>query len=319
MLTGPAKTRDGPGRNQRQRGNAMSSINHENAGGSFRRWHWRWTTGLGMLAAIVSMSIPPALGADVSFWDHNGSNMRIEQYGKDVTIAYEEPRSGIRKHGVSSGDTLFYGQVSPNGRLTGEAFVFRRGCEPESYSVSGHWNPDSGQHDLTLRGAAPIRERGGCDVVDYSNSSGSATLRFTLIGRDGHVGRTNDDEGQGYGSDGHSGRYNDNEGQDLGGSETIGHSPPGFDCAPYLRSGKCPEVAICRDPNLSYQDAMMGRLYNDLLRLAPSNRDRTQVRVDQKDNLRFRNECGCDVQCLENFYAMTNKSMGKTTVIWENQ
>lgn len=260
-----------------------------------------------LLVSVSSFVAAPAIAADISFWDHNGSRMRIEQHGRDVTISYEEPRSGIRKHGVQSGDTLFFGQVRPSGRLSGEAFVFRKGCEPASYSVRGRWDPDSGQHNLTLRGAAPVRERGGCEVIDYSSRKGSSTLRFALVGRDGHSGRNYDDEGQGYDGDGDSG------------SASLGHEPPGFDCAPYLRSGKCPEVTICRDANLSYQDAMMGRLYKDLLRLSRNSRERGQVRRDQKDNLRFRNECGCDAACLETFYISTNKSMGKTTVIWENR
>lgn len=262
-----------------------------------------------MLAFLAVPSGVPVQAGDVSFWDHNGSQMRIEQHGRDVTISYEEPRRGIAKLGVASGDTLFFGKVSPNGSLTGEAFVFRRGCEPESYTVTGRWDPDGGQQNLTLRGAAPVRARGGCDIVDYSNSKGSATLRFALIGRDGHAGRGDDYEGQ----------YEDSDEETDGGAVSIGHEPPGFNCAPYLRSGKCPEVTICRSPLLSSQDAMMGRLYKDLLRLSRNNRERRDVRTEQKSNLRYRNECGCDTACLEQAYSIINKSMGKQTVIWGNR
>jgi len=90
-------------------------------------------------------------------------------------------------------------------------------------------------------------------------------------------------------------------------------SAAGFNCAPYLRSGKCPEVAICRDAELSKQDSMMNRLYREL-KGKLRGPERAALKQDQRDFIRYRADCGCDVQCLEDAYNMQNKGLGKTSL-----
>lgn len=233
----------------------------------------------------------------VSTWDHNGSLMIMEQRGRRVEIRYEEVSQRMRRAGVRQGDILFDGRVSRRNRLSGEAYVFRRGCQPAGYDVSGRFEPFVGQDEVILRGAAPIRERRGCDVVDYSRHRKSGRLLFTLIGQDGHGGRVDDTEGQ-----------NDLEADVV----TEG---PGFNCQPYAKSGKCPEAMICSSGHLASQDLMMTRLYKDVLRLSRSASERNQQRQEQRESLKDRNACGCDFECLSEWYAIMNKSLGKTTVI----
>lgn len=234
----------------------------------------------------------------VSTWDHNGSTMVMEQRRRQIEIRYEEPSTRMRRLGVRSGELLFEGRVNRRNRLIGEAYVFRRGCQPAGYDVRGRFEPNVGQQDLILRGAAPIRERRGCNVVDYSRNRNAGRLLFTLIGQDGHAGRVDDFEGQ------------DEEIDDDRVTEQ-----PSFNCRPYVSSGKCPEAMICASGQLASQDAMMGRLYKEVLALSRSSTERARFRSDQRDALKDRNSCGCDKQCLSSWYFDMNKSLGKTTVI----
>ncbi len=113
-----------------------------------------------------------------SIANHNGSEMLVINNDGNVTIQYERPRKSIRKHGVRQGTVLFSGTISGN-TLTGFARVFRRGCAPAQYNVSGPWNTNTGQ--IILRGASPKRVRGGCRVTGYTNSGSNAYLAFNII------------------------------------------------------------------------------------------------------------------------------------------
>ncbi len=271
--------------------------------------------GLALFFGMAS----PGLTQDralISTWDHNGSTMVMEKVRRNVEIRYEQPSRRIRRLGVRSGDVLFTGGLKRNGRLAGEAFVFRRNCQPAAYDVRGRFDPDRGQDELILRGAAPIRERGGCDVVDYSRNRNSSRLLFTLIGQDGHGGRDDDNEGQGEPAyqDGHAGRDTDYEGQEEAINDRV-TEPPSFNCRPYVKSGKCPEAMICASGRLASQDAMMGRLYKEVLSLSLNSSERQSHKNEQRNSLKDRNACGCDHDCLEQWYYDMNKSLGKTTVI----
>ncbi len=250
--------------------------------------------GLVVMNAAASRAGDPV---HVSTWDHNGSTMIMETRRRNVEIRYETPSRRMRRIGVQQGEILFDGRINRRNKLVGEAFVFRRGCQPAGYDVRGRFKPDVGQEEIILRGAAPIRERGGCSVIDYSRNRNAARLLFTLIGQDGHAGRVDDFEGQ----------------------EEAANDPvtegPSFNCRPYVKSGKCPEAMICSSGQLASQDAMMGRLYKDVLRLSRSSSERKQHRNEQRESLKFRNECGCDFECLRSWYYDMNKSLGKTTVI----
>jgi len=270
------------------------------------------------LAALLAMTVAGVAQnrAVISTWDHNGSTMVMEKVRRNVEIRYERPSRRIRRLGVRSGDVLFEGRLKRNGRIAGEAFVFRRNCQPAGYSVRGRFDPDSGQDELILRGASPIRERRGCDVIDYSRNRNSSRLQFTLIGSDGHGGRENDSEGQDEPPyrDGHAGRDTDFEGQEDAANDRV-TEPPSFNCRPYVKSGKCPEAMICASGQLASQDALMGRLYKEVLNLSRSSSQRARHKSEQRSSLKYRNECGCNHQCLQQWYYDMNKSLGKTTVI----
>jgi len=279
----------------------------------------RRTVSLLVGLAACAVLAGPGVAQDramTSTWDHNGSTMVMEKYRRNVEIRYEQPSRRIRRLGVRSGDVLFTGRLNRRGRLAGEAFVFRRNCQPAGYDVRGRFDPDRGQDELILRGAAPIRERGGCDVVDYSRDRKSARLLFTLVGQDGHSGRKYDSEGQDEPEyqDGHAGRDTDYEGQEDAANDRV-TEPPSFNCRPYVKSGKCPEAMICASGQLASQDAMMGRLYKEVLSLSRSPSERQSYKNEQRSSLKDRNSCGCDLECLEQWYYNMNKSLGKTTVI----
>jgi hypothetical protein len=255
---------------------------------------------LGVSAGVTSTS---ANAVEISYWEHNGSVMKMVQRRQKVTIRYDEPTKRVRRLGVRRGDIVFSGFSRRDGLLRGEAFVFRNGCEPAGYTVEGDWDPVNGKEVLVLQGDAPVRARRSCRVIDYSNARNSATLVFNLQGRDGHAGRTDDTEGQ-----------FDDEPYEPEPRQTT-RNKPGFKCAPYLRSGQCPEATICRSEDLSYQDAMMGRLYKELLGLSRNGSQRDQFRADQREALADRASCGCNERCLEDWYRSHNKGLGKTTVI----
>lgn len=130
---------------------------------------------------------------------HNGSKMTVVIDGSYAEIRYTRPKRSLRKHGVRNGTVLFSGEL--RGRnLEGEAKVFRQGCDPETYWVRGRYR--SGDRSFTLRGDAPKRERGGCEVVDYTSSGSNARLRFTRSGGGG-------------GSDGEDADHDDGSGDGL--------------------------------------------------------------------------------------------------------
>jgi hypothetical protein len=109
--------------------------------------------------------------------DHNGSVMHmVDLGGCHIEIYYDRPRAGMQRAGVFGGTVLFEGWKNGN-RMSGTAYVFRKGCEPAGYNVAGFVRGNA----FTLRGAAPIRQKGGCQVLRYSSDSGNANLYFSVI------------------------------------------------------------------------------------------------------------------------------------------
>lgn len=132
-----------------------------------------------LLAAPLAYAQSHVFGNGV-FWTHNNSWMTISKSGRSVRIRYDEPRPGIRRHGVRRGTTLFRGRINGS-RLRGTAYIFKRGCQPASYNVSGRLSDlGSGAYSIVLRGASPIRE--GCEVVGYTRNSSNARLVFRFAG-----------------------------------------------------------------------------------------------------------------------------------------
>ena len=108
------------------------------------------------LAGASLLGAADAAACDRWRADHNGSTMRVVKCGGALTISYARPRPGMRRQGVVSGEMLFDGSVS-RGRVRGQAAVFKRGCGPAWYFVSGRMSP-SGR--ITLSGRAPVRGAG---------------------------------------------------------------------------------------------------------------------------------------------------------------
>jgi hypothetical protein len=116
----------------------------------------------------------PAVTVDASFaptetLDHNHSPMIMTRSKQGaIEIRYSEPRRALQ---IEPGTLLFQGQRG--GQIQGEAFVFKAGCAPAGYRVTGRRTDGV----LVLAGAAPHRGR-GCEIVSESTGSKHANLVF---------------------------------------------------------------------------------------------------------------------------------------------
>ena len=132
-------------------------------------------------AAALAIATAAATGAAPAMADegpeiftHNGSLMEVFIHADEVTISYARPKSSLRRLGVRPGTVLFQGGYTRNG-IAGTAYVFRSGCQPAGYAVSG---PDLRGQGIVLSGAAPVRPKGSCRVTGYTRNSGNARLEF---------------------------------------------------------------------------------------------------------------------------------------------
>lgn len=116
----------------------------------------------------------PTPGGRTTVWDHNGSEMRWASSGRNRVITYLNPRRGLS---LRPGVVLFEGERVGD-RMTGIAYTFRRGCRPAPYQVEGRIRSET---NVTLRGAAPVRARGSCRVVNYTTRGSNAVLRFRYL------------------------------------------------------------------------------------------------------------------------------------------
>lgn len=112
--------------------------------------------------------------------DHNGSGMLVNP--GEGTITYYKPKASISDT-VKVGTLLFkadapWDPYDDAAMIKGTAYVFKRGCEPAPYPVSGH---HAGWHTIVLKGAAPVREKTGCRIVDYK-MNGNSSLKFVSWG-----------------------------------------------------------------------------------------------------------------------------------------
>jgi hypothetical protein len=132
---------------------------------------------LGTAAALAT----PAQAANGSVWDHNGSQMTLEENGEKRKLVYTEPREGLDKAGIKKGTVLFNGERKADGRLAGFAKIFKGNCNAIDYFVEGTLNEQTGE--IVLQGQAPVYASGtGCEVSGYSDSSPASTLKFSRIG-----------------------------------------------------------------------------------------------------------------------------------------
>jgi len=95
-----------------------------------------------------------------SYWDHNGSLMRLEADGDARRFVYESPRDVLVRAGVRPGTLLFNG-VREGNRYYGTAFVFSRHCdEPLEYYVEGEVASErrvvlAGRREIYAEGCRP--------------------------------------------------------------------------------------------------------------------------------------------------------------------
>jgi|GEM_PF-1514092 len=89
-----------------------------------------------IIALLMMTFLATTVSAD-SFWDHNGSTMRLVANGQQRFFYYEDPRQGMRDVGVQTGTLLFDGQRIGN-RYIGTARVFSSRCAlPMTYPMNG--------------------------------------------------------------------------------------------------------------------------------------------------------------------------------------
>lgn len=128
----------------------------------------------------VSSSAAAELVNNREISDHNGSAMRVDP--ANGTITYYKPKAAIAGT-IKPGTVLFradtpWDPYDDSALIKGTAYMFKKGCEPAPYPVSGH---HSGWHTITLKGAAPVREKVGCKVVGYK-MNGNSSLKFESWG-----------------------------------------------------------------------------------------------------------------------------------------
>jgi len=88
------------------------------------------------LAAICLVLLAAPVSAD-SYWDHNGSLMRLQANGTQRVFTYEEPRQLMRRAGVRPGTVLFDGR-NVGDYYVGRARRFSKHCgSPLVYEVEG--------------------------------------------------------------------------------------------------------------------------------------------------------------------------------------
>lgn len=134
----------------------------------------------GMSASAVNHNDVQAMVDNREIFDHNGSAMIVNPNAG--TIVYRDPKKSIS--GMVKPGALLFKAASPwdayddKALIKGTAYVFKRGCNPAPYAVSGR---QKGWHTLVLKGAAPVRAKSGCNVIGYKINSNS-TLKFVSWG-----------------------------------------------------------------------------------------------------------------------------------------
>lgn len=106
------------------------------------------TAFLGLLIGMIAST-----AAADSFWDHNGSLMRLVARGSDRWLSYEAPRQGMVDQGVQPGTLFFNGRRAGNS-YHGTARVFSRNCaEPMTFPISG---TVFNEQTIVLEGLRPV-------------------------------------------------------------------------------------------------------------------------------------------------------------------
>ncbi len=124
------------------------------------------------LACFLSVAYS-ATAQEMELFDHNGSQIMVEyKYG---TMRYAFPKESLRGI-IDRYQVVFTGDIQRRGKVSGVAYVYKRGCPWAEYPVSGGY--DYSIPGYVLTGSAPVRQRGGCKVVGYKRNSSNARLVF---------------------------------------------------------------------------------------------------------------------------------------------
>ena len=109
--------------------------------------------------------------------DHNGSTVTFT--ASRGTIVYSWVKPSLRGT-IAEGDVLFRGKIDmTQGKISGTAYVFKRGCAPAPYAVT---SVKTQLGNVKLVGAAPVRDPKSCAIIGSSLSSKNAVLEFTENG-----------------------------------------------------------------------------------------------------------------------------------------
>ena len=122
------------------------------------------TTAVLSALSLVAPSSASASHCATESYTHNGSVMDVTFCDYTVTISYDKPRRVLRRHGVDPGTLLVDAHTSGGGMVTGSARIFKQGCGPLKYKVSGHMQGNR----IVLFGKAPVRDD-SCTVVRIRN------------------------------------------------------------------------------------------------------------------------------------------------------
>lgn len=141
-------------------------------------------TGIFRTVGPEDDTAPFVVESKTSTWNHNGSRMelrqeRLQSGTTHVTISYSQPKDSLIRLGFESGRLLFEG-YSDSGVLSGRAHVFRRGCDPIAYGVTGSFDPKGSSFHLT--GAAPDQSGDRCHPSGMTFDSSAANLLFDQQG-----------------------------------------------------------------------------------------------------------------------------------------
>jgi hypothetical protein len=112
---------------------------------------------------------------------HNGSVMAVDH--ERGLIIYSDPKASLSDV-VRAGDVLFqadkpWDMYVIGEKISGTAFVFKKGCKPVGYRVEG--GVGQSWHTVELRGEAPVRKKGSCDIAGLTKKGSNANLKFESV------------------------------------------------------------------------------------------------------------------------------------------
>lgn len=123
--------------------------------------------------SILVVCLSPVISFADSFWNHNGSVIRLQAYGNERIMTYEVPSDRMQGAGVDYG-TMYFNGFRQGNKYHGTARVFSKHClYPIEYEVSG---TVVNERKIVLKGSRPTygancRPSGGMshDVLEFNH------------------------------------------------------------------------------------------------------------------------------------------------------